>query len=233
MTLHVSLREQFAEVPDLAEPFSLDPAAKVRAARARRPLYPVLKRLLDLGVALPLLILTAPLLIATALWIRLDSKGPATFRQARLGMGGKPFHILKFRTMSVIEDGENVVQAERNDARITRAGRFLRAASIDELPQLLNVITGEMSLVGPRPHAIAHDVLYARLIPEYVERQAVKPGITGWAQVHGHRGGTPTVEAMRARVAHDLWYAGHASLLIDIWVLLRTPLELIRSRNAY
>ena len=230
---HVSLREQFAEVPDLVEPFSLAPVEKARTARARRSLHPALKRLVDLAVALALLVLTAPLLIATALWIRLDSKGPATFRQARLGLNGRPFHILKFRTMSVIEDGDKVVQAERNDARITRAGRFLRAASIDELPQLINVIKGEMSLVGPRPHAVAHDMLYSRLIPEYDGRQQVKPGITGWAQVNGHRGGTPTVEDMRKRVAHDLWYAAHASLFLDLWILLRTPVELLRSRNAY
>ena len=229
----MSLREQFAEegLPVLAEPFALAPVKPKAAVRPR--LYPRLKRLLDLAIAVPLLILTAPLLIAIALWIHLDSRGPAMFRQTRLGLGGRPFGILKFRTMSVIEEGAAVVQVVRDDARITCAGRFLRASSLDELPQLLNVIRGEMSLVGPRPHAIAHDELYATLIPEYPGRQAVKPGITGWAQVCGHRGGTPTVDAMKARVAHDLWYAAHASIWLDLLILARTPIEILRGRNAY
>lgn len=229
----MSVREQFAEesLPSLAEPFALAPT-QPRTASAPS-LYPALKRLLDLAVALPLLVLTAPLLIAIALWIRLDSAGPAMFRQARLGLDGRAFGIFKFRTMSVVEDGERVVQAQRDDARITRAGRFLRAASLDELPQLLNVIKGEMSLVGPRPHATAHDALYSRLIPEYNGRQAVKPGVTGWAQVNGYRGGTPTVDLMQKRVAHDLWYAANASLGLDLLILARTPIEMIRSRNAY
>jgi len=229
------LREQFAEeaLPVLAEPFAFAPA-RTKARPAARPLlYPMLKRLLDLAIALPLLVVTAPLLIAIALWIRLDSKGPATFRQTRLGVGGRPFGILKFRTMSTIEEGAAVVQVVRDDVRITCAGRFLRASSLDELPQLLNVIKGEMSLVGPRPHATAHDALYSSLIPEYDGRQAVKPGITGWAQVNGHRGGTPTVGAMKARVAHDLWYAAHASIRLDLLILARTPLEILRGRNAY
>jgi exopolysaccharide biosynthesis polyprenyl glycosylphosphotransferase len=229
----VSVREQFAEeaMPVLAEPFALVPALPRPAADSRS--LAASKRVLDLAVALPLLVLTAPLLIAIAVWIRLDSPGPATFRQTRLGLGGRPFGILKFRTMSVVEDGDRVVQAERNDTRITRAGRFLRTASLDELPQLINVINGEMSLVGPRPHAIAHDMLYARLIPAYNARQAVKPGITGWAQVNGYRGGTPTLELMQKRVEHDLWYARHASLALDLLILARTPLETLRSRNAY
>jgi lipopolysaccharide/colanic/teichoic acid biosynthesis glycosyltransferase len=222
------LREQFAEetVPGITEPFAIAPASPVR-------LYPVLKRLLDLAVAVPLLIAGAPLMLAIALWIRLDSKGPATFRQSRLGKGGRAFGIFKFRTMNVVEDGACVVQAARNDARITRAGRFLRAASLDELPQLLNVIKGEMSIVGPRPHATAHDALYSALIPEYNGRQAVKPGITGWAQVNGYRGGTPTLDLMQKRVEYDLWYAAHACLALDVKILCRTPLELIRGGNAY
>jgi exopolysaccharide biosynthesis polyprenyl glycosylphosphotransferase len=226
----VSVQEHFVEVERrgdaLDHPFALEPAQPLR-------LYPVFKRLLDLSIALPLLIVSAPLLIAVALWIRLDSKGPALFRQTRLGQGGRSFGILKFRTMNVVEDGACVVQAARNDARITRAGRFLRASSIDELPQLLNVIRGEMSLVGPRPHATAHDALYSALIPEYNGRQAVKPGITGWAQVNGYRGGTPTLDLMQKRVELDLWYARHGSLGLDLLILLRTPLEMLRSRNAY
>ena len=226
----MSVQEQFAEVGEelasLDRPFAVAPAAPLRV-------YPAAKRTLDLLVAVPLLIVTAPLLIAIALWIRLDSKGPALFRQTRLGQGGRPFGIVKFRTMNVVEDGACVVQAARNDVRITRAGGFLRASSLDELPQLLNVIKGDMSLVGPRPHATAHDALYSTLIPQYNGRQAVKPGVTGWAQVCGHRGGTPTIDLMQARVEHDLWYVRHASLRLDLKILARTPLEIMRSRNAY
>jgi lipopolysaccharide/colanic/teichoic acid biosynthesis glycosyltransferase len=226
----VSVREQFAEADEamqgLERNFALAPAAPVQ-------LYPVLKRLFDLAIAVPMLVLAAPLLLAIALWIRLDSKGPVLFRQARLGLGGRAFGIVKFRTMNVVEDGACVVQAARNDVRVTRAGGFLRASSLDELPQLLNVIAGEMSLVGPRPHATAHDALYSTLIPEYNGRQAVKPGITGWAQVNGYRGGTPTLDLMQKRVEHDLWYARHASIALDLSILARTPVEMLRSRNAY
>ena len=231
----MSIREHFGEGAVSTEPFTLAPPAvpAVARPRRRRRLYPVLKRLLDLAIALPLLVATAPLLLAIAVWIRLDSNGPVLFRQQRLGQGGRPFGILKFRTMNTIEDGERVVQAVRNDARITGAGRFLRAASLDELPQLFNVIKGEMSLVGPRPHAIAHDTLYAGLIPEYGRRQAVKPGVTGWAQVNGYRGGTPTLDLMQKRVAHDLWYARKSSILLDLVILVRTPFALLFNRNAY
>jgi putative colanic acid biosysnthesis UDP-glucose lipid carrier transferase len=226
----VSVREQFAEADEairgLEQSFALAPAAPVA-------FYPTLKRLLDLAVAVPMLVIAAPLLLAVALWIRLDSKGPVLFRQTRLGLGGRAFGIVKFRTMNVVEDGACVVQAARNDARVTRAGAFLRASSLDELPQLLNVIAGQMSLVGPRPHATAHDALYSALLPEYNGRQAVKPGITGWAQVNGYRGGTPTLDLMQKRVEHDLWYAGHASIALDLAILARTPVELLRSRNAY
>ncbi|HWA92684.1 MAG TPA: sugar transferase [Rhizomicrobium sp.] len=225
----MSIREHFVEGSVSAEPFALAPASD----RPAGELYPALKRGLDLAIALPLLVLTAPLLLVLAFWIRLDSKGPALFRQQRLGLGGRPFGILKFRTMNVVEDGERVVQAVRNDARITRAGRLLRAASLDELPQLFNVIKGEMSLVGPRPHAVAHDALYASLIPDYNRRQDVKPGVTGWAQVNGYRGGTPTVDLMQKRVEHDLWYAAHGSIALDLWILLRTPFALIFDGNAY
>jgi putative colanic acid biosynthesis UDP-glucose lipid carrier transferase len=226
----VSVREQFAEADEaiqgLEQNFALAPAAPI-------PFYPALKRLLDLIVAVPMLVITAPMMLAVALWIRLDSKGPVLFRQTRLGLGGRPFGIVKFRTMNVVEDGACVVQAARNDARVTRAGTFLRASSLDELPQLLNVIAGQMSLVGPRPHATAHDALYSTLLPEYTRRQAVKPGITGWAQVNGYRGGTPTLDLMHKRVEHDLWYARHASIALDLAILARTPVELLRSRNAY
>jgi len=193
----------------------------------------ILKRALDLAVALPLLILLAPLLGAIALWIALDSKGPVFFRQTRTGLGGRVFDIVKFRTMTVLENGAHVVQAKENDPRVTRAGRVLRQSSLDELPQLLNVIAGTMSLVGPRPHALAHDAYYETRIAGYTLRQSVKPGITGWAQVHGLRGETPTLDSMKRRVIFDAWYAANASLGLDLEILIRTPFEVLRRRNAH
>jgi exopolysaccharide biosynthesis polyprenyl glycosylphosphotransferase len=193
----------------------------------------LLKRGFDLAIALPLFVLLAPLMLAIAVVIRLDSAGPALFRQKRLGQGGKPFEIVKFRTMTVLEDGDNVTQVRKGDARVTRVGRWLRRSSLDELPQFFNVISGDMSLVGPRPHAIAHDRLYATLIENYQLRQLVKPGITGWAQVNGRRGETPAIEDMRDRVTLDIWYARRANFALDLKILLRTPFEVFRQRNAY
>jgi undecaprenyl-phosphate galactose phosphotransferase/putative colanic acid biosynthesis UDP-glucose lipid carrier transferase len=140
---------------------------------------------------------------------------------------------MKFRTMTVLEDGDQVAQASRNDPRVTRVGRFLRKTSLDELPQIFNVLCGEMSLVGPRPHARAHDALYASLIENYEIRQHVKPGITGWAQVNGLRGETLDIEAMRERVEHDIWYAKNTSMALDLAILLRTALLVLRQTNAY
>jgi putative colanic acid biosynthesis UDP-glucose lipid carrier transferase len=191
------------------------------------------KRAIDLGVSIPALIFLAPLMIAVAMWIKLDSKGPVLFRQRRLGHRGTPFDIYKFRSMRVMENGDVVTQAARNDTRVTRIGRFIRKTSIDELPQLLNVLKGEMSLVGPRPHAQAHDREYTNLIGNYELRQHVKPGITGWAQVNGFRGETTTTAQMRQRVECDLWYAKNASIALDIQILARTALEIFRQRNAY
>jgi lipopolysaccharide/colanic/teichoic acid biosynthesis glycosyltransferase len=132
-----------------------------------------------------------------------------------------------------MEDGESVVQASKNDGRITRVGRILRRTSIDELPQLVNVLKGEMSIIGPRPHAVAHDRLFSKLVDNYELRQHVKPGITGWAQVNGYRGETAQVELMRSRIEMDIWYATNCSLLLDAQILLRTSYELFRQRNAY
>ncbi|HEY1708738.1 MAG TPA: exopolysaccharide biosynthesis polyprenyl glycosylphosphotransferase [Rhizomicrobium sp.] len=195
--------------------------------------YAWAKRVLDLAIAIPALVILSPLLAVVAALIRMDSPGPALFRQVRLGLNGKPFNIFKFRTMTVQENGDDVRQACRNDARVTRPGRFLRTSSIDELPQLLNVIRGEMSIIGPRPHARAHDEMFAKLIDCYTQRQGVKPGITGWAQVHGLRGETPTVDAMRARVDYDIWYVHNANFALDIEILFRTVAEIFRSGNAY
>jgi lipopolysaccharide/colanic/teichoic acid biosynthesis glycosyltransferase len=141
-----------------------------------------------------------------ALAVRLDSRGPILFRQNRNGFNGRPFRIYKFRSMTVMEDGAVVTQAKRDDARVTRVGRFLRRSSLDELPQLLNVLKGDMSLVGPRPHALAHDDHYSGLLAEYAFRHHVKPGITGWAQVNGFRGETPTIDLMKRRIDLDLQY---------------------------
>ncbi|MDE2183229.1 MAG: exopolysaccharide biosynthesis polyprenyl glycosylphosphotransferase [Alphaproteobacteria bacterium] len=190
------------------------------------------KRALDVAIAGVVLFIVSPFLLVVALLIRLDSKGPILFRQTRRGRSGRPFDILKFRTMTVLEDGDHIVQARPGDARHTRVGRWLRAYSIDELPQLINVLRGEMSLVGPRPHARAHDAYYGKRIAQYEERQVVKPGLTGWAQVNGLRGPTPTDEVMARRVDLDVWYAAHASLRLDLKILLRTPLEVLRGRNA-
>jgi len=235
----VSVQEQFAEATAGAAPPAFGIAStlpvSLAPANANRPrrFYPAMKRVLDIAAAGSLLVLAAPVMAAVAIAIRLDSDGPIVFRQARLGLGGRPFSILKFRTMNVIEDGDAVVQATHNDKRVTGVGAFLRAASLDELPQLFNVLKGEMSLVGPRPHATAHDALYTALIANYELRQRAKPGITGWAQVNGYRGGTPTLDLMQRRVDLDAWYVANASLAIDLRILLRTPLEILRPRNAY
>lgn len=190
------------------------------------------KRLVDVaGASLGLLIL-APLMLLSAAAVKLDSSGPVFFRQRRHGFNTKEFSIFKFRTMTVMEDGATVVQARRSDPRVTRVGRVLRQSSIDEVPQLLNVLRGEMSLVGPRPHAIAHDDHYGDLLSDYAFRHHVKPGITGWAQVNGYRGETACVEQMKGRVDSDLWYINNWSLTLDLKILVMTCLEITR-RDAY
>lgn len=193
----------------------------------------VAKRVVDVALCCVALLLLSPLFLAVAIAVKADSRGPVFFRQSRSGKGGKPFRIFKFRSMYVMEDGPSIQQACRNDPRVTRIGRYLRASSIDELPQLLNVLKGEMSLVGPRPHAVAHDKLYIDLVDNYELRQHVKPGITGWAQVNGLRGETTDVDCMRRRIEHDIWYAQNASILMDVDILARTVTELFRARNAY
>ena len=191
------------------------------------------KRALDIGASTLLLILFAPLLLLAALAIKLESPGPALFRPTRGGLGGARFQILKLRTMHCREDGPNLVQTQRGDNRVTRVGRLLRATSIDELPQLLNVLRGDMSLVGPRPHAAAHDDYYGMRIPEYYARYQARPGLTGWAQVNGLRGGTDTVEAMRRRVEADIDYIQTWSILKDAKIVLLTIPSLLVAENAY
>jgi putative colanic acid biosynthesis UDP-glucose lipid carrier transferase len=192
-----------------------------------------LKRTLDIAGALTGLVLLSPLMLIVAVAIKLDSSGPLLFRQARIGFSGRPFRIYKFRTMTVAEDGEVIPQATRNDARVTRLGRLLRRSSIDELPQLFNVLKGEMSLVGPRPHALAHDNQYTRLIANYSFRHHMKPGITGWAQVCGFRGETPTVDLMERRLEHDLWYINNWTIWLDIKTVLLTVVLLMTQDDAY
>jgi exopolysaccharide biosynthesis polyprenyl glycosylphosphotransferase len=169
----------------------------------------------------------------TALAIKLDGAGPVIFRQNRKGFNGRQFVMFKFRTMTVQENGDAVAQAVRNDPRVTGIGRLLRAASIDELPQLVNVLRGEMSLVGPRPHALAHDNYFEKVLEDYAFRHHVKPGMTGWAQVHGLRGATPTVDVISKRVRMDLWYINNWSLWLDFQILIKTFFEVLRKRNAY
>jgi putative colanic acid biosynthesis UDP-glucose lipid carrier transferase len=212
--------------------FLPDRAAPANVNTRSTSIEPLLKRVVDVALSCVALLIALPVLALIALLIRLDSPGPVLFRQTRLGLNGRAFDVIKFRTMNVLENGDTIVQASENDARITRVGAWLRVLSLDELPQLLNVLAGEMSLVGPRPHARAHDAYYAARIPEYEMRQSVKPGITGWAQIHGLRGETKTVDDMRRRVAFDVWYAKNATLATDFFVLLCTPLEVFRSRNA-
>jgi Undecaprenyl-phosphate glucose phosphotransferase len=193
----------------------------------------IVKRLLDLTCAICGLILLLPFLLLIALAIKLDSPGPVLFLQSRHGFNNRRFKILKFRTLTVLEDGSTVLQVVRGDSRVTRIGSWLRKTSIDELPQLFNVIAGDMSIVGPRPHAVAHDNHYSDLISSYAFRHHVKPGITGWAQIHGCRGETPTVGSMEQRVLHDIWYVENWSLLLDLQIILRTAIEVVRGQNAY
>ncbi|NLH82513.1 MAG: undecaprenyl-phosphate glucose phosphotransferase [Phyllobacteriaceae bacterium] len=191
------------------------------------------KRALDVTVASLALILLSPLMALTAIAIVVESGRPVLFRQHRKGFGARPFGILKFRSMTVRENGDTVVQASRDDVRVTRIGRMIRRTSIDELPQLVNVLKGDMSIVGPRPHAIAHDDYYDGLIASYALRQHVKPGITGWAQVRGLRGETREVEKMRARVEHDLWYIDNWSIWLDLRIILMTAFQVVFDDNAY
>ena len=202
-----------------------------------RPLagWPIIvKRCMDVAISAVLLVFFAPVMALVALAIKLDSTGPVLFRQQRHGFNKDPITVYKFRTMDVAAAlDSSVPQARRHDPRVTRIGRFLRRSSIDELPQLLNVLTGAMSLVGPRPHAVAHDEQYAALIDGYLARHRVRPGITGWAQVNGYRGETDTIEKMARRVEHDLYYIDHWSPFFDLHILFRTLLVGFRNDNAY
>jgi undecaprenyl-phosphate galactose phosphotransferase/putative colanic acid biosynthesis UDP-glucose lipid carrier transferase len=210
----------------LTAPYEINRAQRSRGEELRR-------RAFDLVIAVVALVLVLPVLLAIAVAIRIDSPGPILFRQTRGGIDGRPFRMYKFRTMTVTENDVAITQVTRGDPRITRVGRRLRQTSLDELPQLLNVIRGEMSLVGPRPHALQHDIEFGKIIDGYALRSRVKPGLTGWAQVHGLRGETSTIEAIQRRVDFDNEYIAHRNLRLDVFILVRTVREVLRQTNAY
>ncbi len=193
----------------------------------------VVKIASDYILATLILILLSPLLLCIALAVKLTSPGPIIFKQRRYGDNGEEIVVYKFRSMTVAEDDDNVIQAKENDQRFTKIGSFLRRTSLDELPQFINVLQGRMSIVGPRPHAVAHNETYRKLIRGYMMRHKAKPGITGWAQVNGWRGETEVLEKMKARIEHDLHYLNNWSLWLDIWIIIRTVWVVLRRNNAH
>lgn len=193
----------------------------------------VIKRMTDIAFAASILVITSPLMVALAIMVRMSSPGPIIFAQRRYGLDGREITVWKFRTMTVVEDGARIVQATKEDARITAVGRFMRRYSLDELPQLFNVLQGRMSLVGPRPHAVAHNEEYRKLIKGYMIRHKVPPGMTGLAQVNGCRGETARVEDMQARVNYDLEYLRRWTPLLDLKILLLTAVRVLRDEKAY
>jgi len=193
----------------------------------------LVKRLSDLVIAAIIVVLISPLLLAIAIGIKLSSRGPVIFKQRRNGLDGDEIVVYKFRSMTTQDDGDVVVQATRNDPRITRFGAFLRSTSLDELPQFFNVLQGTMSVVGPRPHAVTHNDAYRQIIKAYMVRHKVKPGITGWAQINGQRGETDTIDKMRTRVEYDLEYLRNWSLGLDLRIIAGTVRVLFFDRHAY
>ena len=193
----------------------------------------LIKRCSDIVLATLILVLTAPVVAILALGVRLSGPGPVIFKQRRNGLAGEEIVIYKFRSMTTSDDGTSVPQAAKHDARVTRWGAFMRRTSLDELPQFVNVLQGRMSIVGPRPHAVAHNEQYRRLIKAYMVRHKVKPGITGWAQIHGLRGETTTIDKMQARVEYDLEYLRNWSLSLDLQIIARTIKLVFFDRHAY
>lgn len=179
------------------------------------------------------LLLLLPILCGIAVGVKLSSPGPVLYKQKRTGLNGRIFGIYKFRTMKVQPDNVPFVQATKNDSRVTRFGSFLRKTSLDELPQLLNVVQGHMALVGPRPHAVEHNSQFVDKIESYDDRHAVLPGITGWAQINGYRGETDTLDKMEGRVALDLYYKRHWTIRFDLEILWKTVISELRSGKAY
>ncbi|GAA4020900.1 undecaprenyl-phosphate glucose phosphotransferase [Actimicrobium antarcticum] len=193
----------------------------------------VVKRTSDVVLATLIQILLTPVMIGIAIAIKLTSPGPIIFKQLRYGLNGEEIIVYKFRSMKVHSPGDTVVQAQKNDSRLTSIGGFLRRSSLDELPQFINVLQGRMSIVGPRPHAVAHNELYRKQIKGYMLRHKVKPGITGWAQVNGMRGETDTLDKMEARIELDLDYLRSWSLALDFWIIFRTIKVVLKRDNAY
>jgi len=197
------------------------------------PFNRAIKRAFDVAAAIAGLILLSPFFVIVSLAIKFDSSGPVLFRQTRHGYNNEPIRVLKFRTMTVMEDGDNFRPAIRHDPRVTRLGRILRHTNIDEFPQLFNVLVGDMSIVGPRPHATSQNEVFSELISSFFRRHNVKPGITGWAQVNGYRGETDTLEKMQRRVEHDLYYIDNWSLLLDLKIMAMTFFSRKVYWNAY
>ncbi len=193
----------------------------------------LVKRLSDLAIASLFLVLLAPAMLVIAVAVKATSPGPVLFKQRRYGLDGKEIMVYKFRSMTVCEDGPVIAQAQKQDKRVTRLGGFLRRTSLDELPQFINVLQGQMSVVGPRPHAVAHNETYRKLIKGYMVRHKVKPGITGLAQVNGFRGETDTVDKMQKRIEYDLEYLRKWSLRLDFEIILRTASLVVRDSKAY
>ena len=195
--------------------------------------YGITKRLSDIVMSFFILLCLSPLMLVLAIGVKLSSPGPVIFKQRRYGLKGEEIIVYKFRSMTTCDDGAHVPQATKCDPRVTRFGAFIRRTSLDELPQFLNVLQGRMSIVGPRPHAIAHNELYRKLISGYMLRHKVRPGITGWAQVNGYRGETETLEKMEKRVHFDLEYLRKWSLGFDLKIILKTIMIVVKDRNAY
>ena len=193
----------------------------------------LIKRASDTVLSIAILAAISPLLAFLALCVKLSSPGPVIFKQRRYGLDGEEIVVYKFRSMTVTEDGEAIRQCARGDSRLTPLGAFMRRTSLDELPQFFNVLQGRMSIVGPRPHAIAHNELYRTLIKGYMQRHKVRPGLTGWAQVNGLRGETATLERMQARIDHDLDYLRNWSLRLDLYIIAKTVWVVLKGENAH
>jgi putative colanic acid biosynthesis UDP-glucose lipid carrier transferase len=193
----------------------------------------VLKRASDIVLAALIQLMLTPIMLIIALAVKFTSPGPIIFRQRRYGLYGEEIIVYKFRSMTVAEDGAKVTQATKNDQRVTKIGSFLRRSSLDELPQFINVLQGRMSIVGPRPHAVAHNEQYRKLIKGYMLRHKVKPGITGWAQVNGLRGETETLDKMEARIQYDLDYLRKWSIWLDLWIIVLTAKVVLKRENAH
>jgi putative colanic acid biosynthesis UDP-glucose lipid carrier transferase len=193
----------------------------------------IIKRLSDIVLACIILVLISPVLLAVAIGVKRSSPGPVIFRQHRTGLDGEIITVYKFRSMTTQDNGGVVKQAQRHDPRITPFGAFIRRTSLDELPQFVNVLQGRMSIVGPRPHAVAHNDEYRQLVKAYMARHKVKPGITGWAQVNGLRGETDTLDKMQSRVEYDLEYLRNWSLGLDLMIIVRTARLMFFDRGAY